>query len=163
MPEKQHPTYSGLEIINVETHHEKSDVNVRALLWSVAIFVVFAAVSHFVIWWMYTVFVEIERGNVKAPLTQLQRPGDVNVPQNQPLLQPFPQKDVKNQDVPPYSSTPITDLKAMRAAEDRALTTYGWVDQQKGVVRIPIEQAKQLALQRGFPVQAAPPVTQGAQ
>lgn len=35
------------------------------------------------------------------------------------------------------------DLAAHRAAEQRQLTSYGWVDRQTGVVRIPIERAMQ--------------------
>ena len=38
------------EIVNPDTHHEKSDVNVRALLWAVVIFIVFGAVTHFLLY-----------------------------------------------------------------------------------------------------------------
>jgi hypothetical protein len=37
-------------------------------------------------------------------------------------------------------------LAELRAAEASELTTYGWVDQPKGVVRLPIAEAMQLAL-----------------
>lgn len=43
------------------------------------------------------------------------------------------------------------DLKALRAAEDAALTTYGWVDRQAGIVRIPIDRAMDLLAERGLP------------
>jgi len=69
------------------------------------------------------------------------------------LLQPFPRVTPDGKPHAPYRDTPVTDLAAMRAAEEKALTTYGWVDQQKGVVRIPIDQAMKLTLQRGLPVQ----------
>ena len=39
----------------------------------------------------------------------------------------------------------------MRAAEEQVLTTYGWVDQQKGVVRVPIDRAIDLLAQKGLP------------
>ena len=41
----------------------------------------------------------------------------------------------------------------------RCSTTYGWVDQQKGVVRIPIAQAMDLVVKKGLPVRAAAPPT----
>jgi hypothetical protein len=44
------------------------------------------------------------------------------------------------------------NLAEMRAGEQKVLDTYGWVDQQKGVVRIPVEQAMDLLLKRGLPV-----------
>jgi hypothetical protein len=42
---------------------------------------------------------------------------------------------------PRLQINPPADLAAHRAAEERALTSYGWVDRQHGIVRIPIEQA----------------------
>ena len=63
---------------------------------------------------------------------------------------------------PQLQKTPIPDLKEVRAAEDQVLNTYGWVDQPKGVVRIPIEQAMDLVVKKGLPVRtAAPPTGEG--
>jgi hypothetical protein len=39
----------------------------------------------------------------------------------------------------------------MRAAEDGLLNSYGWVDQEKGIARIPIEDAIQILGQKGLP------------
>jgi hypothetical protein len=49
------------------------------------------------------------------------------------------------------------DVADLHAREDLLLSNYSWVDQSKGTVRIPIEQAMQLIAQRGLP--AAPAVT----
>jgi hypothetical protein len=38
--------------------------------------------------------------------------------------------------------------------EDKALYSYGWVDEKAGTVRIPIERAMELIAQRGLPVRA---------
>jgi len=63
---------------------------------------------------------------------------------------------------PRLQKTPIPDLKGVRAAEEQTLSTYGWVDQQKGVVRIPITQAMDLVVKKGLPVRAAtPPSAEG--
>jgi hypothetical protein len=43
------------------------------------------------------------------------------------------------------------DLKAFRAREERDLNTYGWVDKNAGIVRVPIARAMELVLQRGLP------------
>ena len=37
-------------------------------------------------------------------------------------------------------------LAELRQKEQAAATTYGWVDQQKGVVRLPIERAMELTV-----------------
>jgi len=43
------------------------------------------------------------------------------------------------------------DLRAMRAAEDRALNSYGWVDRNAGTVRIPIDRAIEILAEKGLP------------
>jgi hypothetical protein len=43
-------------------------------------------------------------------------------------------------------------LAEIRAGEEKILHGYGWVDQPKGVVRIPVEQAMELLVKRGLPV-----------
>jgi len=64
---------------------------------------------------------------------------------------------------PQLQTTPIPDLQAIRKAEDETLSTYGWVDQSKGVVRIPIDRAMQLIVERGLPVRKeAPPSASNA-
>ena len=35
--------------------------------------------------------------------------------------------------------------------QDAALRSYGWVDKNAGIVRIPIDEAIRLTLQRGLP------------
>lgn len=56
---------------------------------------------------------------------------------------------------PRLQSSPPVDMEALRARQERRRTSYGWIDRGQGTVRIPIEEAKRLALERGFPV--APP------
>lgn len=58
---------------------------------------------------------------------------------------------------PQLEKTPIPDLEANRAAEEQTLNGYGWVDKQKGQVRIPISQAMDSVLKKGLPVRPAPP------
>ncbi len=47
---------------------------------------------------------------------------------------------------------PPEDLAALRAREEAMLTRYGWVDREKGEVRIPIDRAMELLVKRGLPV-----------
>lgn len=37
------------------------------------------------------------------------------------------------------------DLVEIHATEEKALTTFGWVDQSRGIVRLPIEDAMKIA------------------
>jgi hypothetical protein len=152
MPEHAH--YDDDALVNVETRHEESDVDVRALLIFLVVCVAFAIVTHLMLYGMFRFFVRMENGRVAAPMSDIQRPPNANMPV-EPRLQPFDSKD-KGIDVPPNLNTPVTDMAAMRTAEDRTLNHYGWVDQKKGVVHVPIEQAKKMLLQRGLPVVSPP-------
>jgi hypothetical protein len=51
------------------------------------------------------------------------------------------------------------DLASFRKEEAAILSTYAVVDREKGVFRIPIEEAMRLTLERGLPAEAAPAQT----
>jgi len=57
---------------------------------------------------------------------------------------------------PRLQTNPRIDLKDLRAYEDSQLHSYKWVDRQKGIASIPIDQAMALIAQRGIPPQKAP-------
>src|ERR1700755_2880800 len=40
----------------------------------------------------------------------------------------------------------VENLKTLRDEADKSLTTYGWIDKNKGVARIPIERAMELTV-----------------
>ena len=46
------------------------------------------------------------------------------------------------------------DLADVRKEEDQVLDSYGWVDRERGVVRIPIERALALVAKEGLPSRA---------
>ena len=56
---------------------------------------------------------------------------------------------------PRLSIEPGKDLKTLRSEEDAMLKSYGWIDRDKGVVRIPIDRAIELLAERGLPARAA--------
>jgi hypothetical protein len=70
-----------------------------------------------------------------------------------PRLPPEP----RLQGAPGSASSPSEDIRRFREREDQMLDSYGWIDRQNGVIRIPIEQAKRLILERGLMVM--PPKT----
>jgi hypothetical protein len=53
---------------------------------------------------------------------------------------------------PRLQISPTNDIDTLRSTEDAALNSYGWVDRNAGVVRIPVERAMDLLLERGLPV-----------
>jgi hypothetical protein len=53
---------------------------------------------------------------------------------------------------PPRLQTyPFDDIKELRKAENKVLDHYAWVDQNAGVVQIPIERAIDVLAEKGLP------------
>jgi hypothetical protein len=103
--------------------HEETDVNV----WAVGRFAIALAaiciVSLTILWGLYRYFESLEGSRVE--------------------------KAMKLPPAPNLQTAPIPDLKAFRDAEDKMLNSYGWIDQQKGIVHIPIDRAIDMVAQRG--------------
>lgn len=144
---REHIQYEDDDLFNPQTHHEESDVPIKPLFVFIVIFVVFAFFTHFLILFMYKGLRKAETRRAEASFTKVEKPESEKVPQ-QPLLQPFPRKDHGGEVMPPNTNTPVTDLIDLRRHEDQVLANYGWIDKQKGTVHVPIEVAKELAVQR---------------
>lgn len=84
---------------------------------------------------------------VDVPATLV--PGDGPDHPPEPVLQGAPGSRFPLRD-------PLPEMDEMLAEEDEALGNPGWVDKNAGIVRLPIETAKQRMLERGFPVRPAP-------
>ena len=147
------------EVVNPETHHEKSDVNVRALLWSMAVFIIFAAISHFVLWGMFKYFAELARNTTNPPLTEVARPPDMSIPQ-QPRLQPFPNRDQRGDRSPRalFANDVMRDLFAQVCIPDEQKLGESCVrvehhERQHEVAEVPEVRGFEDALHRAGPRQ----------
>jgi hypothetical protein len=56
--------------------------------------------------------------------------------------------------LPNLQNQPFKDIYALRQGENQKLTSYGWVDKEGGVTRIPIDRAMEVMLKQGFPARA---------
>jgi len=52
---------------------------------------------------------------------------------------------------PRLEAEPSVDFEKFRTSEDALLNSYGWIDRNAGIARIPIDRAMQLVLERGLP------------
>ncbi len=118
---------------NPAVHHEESDVQIGGLFGFAIGLTVVVAFLAFVVWVLFSFFAarEARQTTPAYPLAA----------QEENRLPPEPR----------LQTNPRQDLSDLRAQEDQILTTYGWVDKNAGVVRIPIDQAMKLVLQRGLP------------
>lgn len=118
---------------NPEIRYEKSDASVRPLyqflFWISVVAIVTAVLSGLILRGLESWRDQASRKAVMAePQGSQQPPG--------PRLQIFEPRD----------------LALFRKQEDEILSTYGIVDREKGVFRIPIEEAMRITLERGLPV-----------
>jgi hypothetical protein len=58
--------------------------------------------------------------------------------------------------VPELEAAPGQEFQHYREQQGDVLDSYGWVDQRAGIVRLPIDRAMDLVLERGLPVQKTP-------
>lgn len=63
---------------------------------------------------------------------------------------------------PRLQAIPANEMYEFRQRENAELTEYGWIDRNAGTVRIPVEHAKELLLQRGLRSRTAAPADAGA-
>jgi hypothetical protein len=115
------------------THHEASDANIAGVFGFGAGLLIAGAIILFCVWLLFQFFAGREglTGPAEYPLSTGQQE---RVPP-EPRLQ----------------TNPRQDLSDLRAREDAVLGTYGWVDKNAGIVRIPIDDAMKLTVERGLP------------
>jgi hypothetical protein len=123
---------------NPAVEHEESDVNIRAIFGFGLGLLAVGVVIHVLVWILFLTFTAGQQ--VQAPPQYPLAAGEADRLPPEPRLQ----------------TTPRQDLIDLRAREEQLLQTYGWVDRNAGVVRIPIEEAIRLTLERGLPVRPSP-------
>lgn len=110
--------------------YELRDVSLIAIIrWMIFLFV-FVGLASGVTWIIYKLFAPDQPGEARLaslPFSE-QRPPE-----------------------PRIQADPKIDIEQFREAEDKALTSYGWVDKNAGVAKIPIDRAMTLLEQRGLP------------
>ena len=123
---------------DADGRHEKSDVNTGAVL-KFGLGLLLAGVGvYFLTNALFTHFNQRE--------ARLEVPHSPLLPSGQLRLPPEPRLQL----APGHPMHPLEEMKQLKDAEEAILNSYGWVDQQAGTVRIPIEEAKRLVLQKGF-------------
>jgi hypothetical protein len=123
-----------------EVAHESHDVSVRSILgFGVGLFVA-GALIHVGIWLFFRFLQERAERRDTAPTTLAAR-RPVEGPHMPERLFPEPRLE----------RFPFAARESLRREEDARLTSYGWVDRNQGVVRIPIERAMELIAERGVP------------
>jgi hypothetical protein len=127
------PEIREQDVRNPGVAYEHSEADLRVVISFLVALTLSAAMILLVLWGMYSYFRRSSAAYAPAPFEFSRQP---KVPP--PQLQP----------------DPVADYNVYRLSEQQMLDSYGWVDQSGGVVRIPIDRAMDLLVQRGLPWQA---------
>jgi hypothetical protein len=119
--------------------HEHTDANVWLIVQFAIWLTIAAIITHLLMWGLFELFVKMR--NDAAPVAE------------------FPLADQQERRLPAgprLQPIPANEIFEFRQRENAELSEYGWVDRNAGTVHIPIEQAKELLLQRGLPSRPIP-------
>ncbi len=108
--------------------HEERDASIRGAMWFAAGLIATIIVVLALMRWLFVAFPK-PQGEMAA------------VPYVQGLTQELPPEPRLQVHAP-------EDLKKMREQEDSMLDSYGWIDRQNGIVRIPVRRAMELLAER---------------
>jgi hypothetical protein len=147
-PEPVHH-YSPEEMHNEDVAHEAVDINVSALVWSMAVMFGVVAVTAVLMLLLFNFF----EGQAAA-----------RDPRLSPLARPATTMPLTTTASPFFGDAPdpklMTDepmrLNEVRSAEQSRLQGYGWTGEKAGVAHIPIAEAKKLTIERGLAVRPDP-------
>ena len=112
-----------------KVRYEKSDARVGAIIAFGVLLAVLGLIVQASAGWLFDCLKEREQQKCQ-PLPSLAAKERARLPRD---LDKIPQPRLQE-------SEPV-DLAKLRQAEDSLLNSYGWVDREKGIVRIPIDEA----------------------
>ena len=136
---------------------------VRGIVWTAAGILAVTVVAMLVMWWLATRpegrLVAADRG--PTPVAEQQRARARAASAGEPAGRTggrrpaYPRLALPAGTVlppaPRLQPSPEVEMDEMLAAEERELSSYGWVDRERGIVRIPIDEAIDRLAAEGLP------------
>ena len=129
--------------------YERRDIGVAGIVYFIVGLAIATFIVHLVLAGLYD-FLDKRSRNRQPAISPL----IANVPANEDTRKVAPHYPEKAFPEPRLETDERGQLNEIRLAEERKLSSYGWVDQQAGTVRIPIERAMDILAQRGLPVRS---------
>src|ERR1700739_1376134 len=122
--------------------YEKSDASPRGLVYFALTIGAILAATCLSLIWLFKHYEQTENPGsfVAAPFSG-----------TRPLPQP-----------PRIQPNPAVDMQSYLQSQQNLLNSYGWIDRPNGIVRLPVDRAMELLLERGLPTRAANTQPNGA-
>jgi hypothetical protein len=115
--------------------YEKTDTGIAMIIWSAFGLVLLTAVSLLIVWGIFNWFKHREELSHRA-LSPMASPSQ---------LPPEPRLQIKSDE----------QIIHLHESEAHILSSYAWVDEKGGVVRVPIDKAMDLLMKKGLPLKGA--------
>jgi hypothetical protein len=139
--------HSAEEMHNIHVAHEHADIDMGALLRAALALAVVTAGVFVLMRGFFWVLDRQARASDQSVSPVAAQPTQMPAQIKGPV--PF-----ANAPRPQLLTNEYAVLEQQRALEDQQLSGYGWVNEQAGVARMPIGEAKKLLAARGLPVSA---------
>ncbi len=113
--------------------YEKRDINARPIYIYGTLLLIFTVLSMVFVDWLFDTMKSRSDAGQTPPSSTLRLTETPASPQ------------------PAFSMYPARSLADFRRAEDRHLNTYGWLDREAGLGRIPVVRAMDILIEQGLP------------
>lgn len=140
-----HETPDASDIRNPDITHEVSDVNTRAILWFVLFLAGLIVASLLLLRGMFNLFESWAR-KAEGERPVMARTSEERLPP-EPRLQGAPGYQVEGQNL--ELREPQAEWKVVQQKWKEDLESYGVVDQDQKIARMPIEEAIKIVAQKG--------------
>ena len=124
---------SVVDVVHPSVQYERDDVSFRGILVFTCWLVVALVAIYIGLLWLFN-------ANLRSqPVSAL--PSTLLTPDTAARVPPEPRLQI----------SPRRDMEELRAAENTVLQGYGWMDQDAGIARVPIERAMEMLAAQGLP------------
>ena len=137
---------------------ESSALSPKPILLFLAVLFVATTFVFFVVKGLDWGFKKLDKETQPQAATEVKTEDRKLPPSPMPLLQGAPGRDsTATTDKP--TKLPLEDMKQVRNETDEKLGSYGWVDKPGGIVRIPIDRAKNMIAEKGLSALPSPTIS----
>ncbi len=141
---------------------ESSALSPKPILAFLGVLFIATAFVFFVVKGLDVGFKKLDEMGRGLPVTEVKSDKRALPPSPEPLLQGAPGRDsTVTKDVP--TDLPLEEMEKVRNEWNDKLTSYGWVDKQGGIARVPIDRAKRMIAEKGLPSLPAPTISEELQ
>jgi hypothetical protein len=141
-----HPASSGHGV-----EYERDDLGSRGVFGFFIGLAVTGVIIYFIVVGMYTFLDKYEQSQMTA-MSPLTKPEDSAMVGARSVTPTYVEGKFKDNGAPLLEIDERSEQGTFVLDQEKALNSYGWVDEKAGIAHIPIDRAMEIIAQRGLPV-----------